>query len=232
MTEPLQPATPTAHAAHDQTLIAALAARDHGLEPAAHAQATSLVASCGACTELYADLVAVATAVPSAAIPARPRSYTLTVADAARLRPAGWRRFFRSIGSARDGITFPLAMGLTTLGIAGLLVATLPTLSGGAGAAPTTLSAVGAALPQAAGEETLSIGAETDQNPDEIGGIFYGSGEDAAASPGARNVTPAAPETAPIREDATGVSVLLVLAGTLLIIGLGLFGLRWSARRF
>ena len=34
-----------------------------------------------------------------------------------------------------------------------------------------------------------------------------------------------------IRDDASGLSLLIVLAGIMLIIGLGLFGLRWSARR-
>jgi len=229
MTEPLQPATPTPHATHDLTWIAALAARDHGLEPAELAQAQANLETCDACTDVYADLVTLAAAVPIAAVPARPRSYTLTPADAARLRPAGWRRFLRTIGSARDGITFPLAMGLTTIGIAGLLVATLPTLSAGTAATPSTLSAVGAALPQAQGQESLSIGAETDQSPDELGGIFYG-GDEETVSPVDRNAATAPLDTS-IRDDASGFSVLIVLGGTLLIMGIGLFALRWTARR-
>ena len=35
-----------------------------------------------------------------------------------------------------------------------------------------------------------------------------------------------------LSEDSTGVSVLIVISGTLLIIGLGLFALRWTSRRF
>jgi hypothetical protein len=120
-------------------------------------------------------------------------------------------------------------MGLTTIGIAGLLVATLPTLSAGTAAAPSTLSAVGAAVPQAQGQESLSVGAETDQSPDELGGVFYG-GDDETAAPADRNAA-AAPLEASIRDDASGFSVLIVLAGTLLIMGLGLFALRWTARR-
>ena len=34
-----------------------------------------------------------------------------------------------------------------------------------------------------------------------------------------------------VRDDASGVSVLFVVAGAMLIVGLGLFGLRWIARR-
>ncbi len=231
MTEPLQPATPDEHASHDLASIAALAARDPGLEPAQLAQARAMLAACDACTELLADLVAVTSAVPAAAVPDRPRSFTLTAADAARLRPAGWRRFLRTIGSARDGVSFPLAMGLTTLGIAGLLVATIPALSGGTGGA-ATLSTVGAALP-AQGEESLSIDAATDQAGDEESGVFYGGDEGgaAAASPGERTSASVPAEGASIRDDATGMSVLIVLAGVMLIVGLGLFALRWTARR-
>lgn len=231
MTEPLQPATPTTHATHDPTWIAALAARDHGLEPAELVQARAALDSCDACIDLYADLVAVAAAVPIAAIPARPRSYTLTAADAARLRPAGWRRFLKAIGSARDGFTFPLAMGLTTIGIAGLLVATLPTLSAGTASSPTTLSAAGAPVQAAPGQESMSIGAETDQSPDELGGVFYGGEDGETASPGDRSAVAAPLEAAATGDDAGGSSVLVILAGTMLIIGLGLFALRWTAHR-
>jgi hypothetical protein len=229
-----QPATSTEHASHDLTLVAALAARDHGLAPGELAQAKALLASCADCTDLLADLAALAAAVPTAAIPERPRSFALTAADAARLRPAGWRRFLKAIGSARDGITFPLAMGLTTLGMAGLLVATIPTLAG-----PTQLdtlsgpAAAGASAAAAApqSQETLAMSAEPAQSGDQEGGVFTGGDDegDAAASPGDRNALSA--EEIAIRDDPTGLSVLVVVAGALLILGLGLFALRWSARR-
>ena len=83
--------------------------------------------------------MALAAAVPTAALPARPRDYTLSDADAARLRPAGWRRWLAAIGTSRDAVTRPLAVGLTTLGLAGLLVATVP------GALPSAGSAGAAA---------------------------------------------------------------------------------------
>src|SRR5688572_29640378 len=152
MTEPIQPPNPAIHAAHDPTWMAALATRDPDLSPSERTRAQSALESCEACADLFADLVAVSAAIPSAAIPARPRDFTLTAADAARLQPRGLRRLLRDIGSARDGITFPLALGLTTMGIAGLLVATVPTLSAGMGgatpvAAPEVLSTVGNAVP-------------------------------------------------------------------------------------
>lgn len=232
MTEPRQPATPTAHAAHDLTLVAALAARDHGLALEELTRAKALLDSCDTCADLYVDLLAVAAAVPTAAIPARPRDFTLTAADAARLRPAGWRRFLKAVGSARDGITFPLAMGLTTLGVAGLLVATIPTL--GVSNQNAALAPVGAAA-GAASEGPLAaqvMSAEPDQSGDQESGVFSGGDEgDAKASAAERNGTAASPQEIAIRDDSTGISVLIVVAGALLILGLGLFALRWSARR-
>jgi hypothetical protein len=152
MTEPFKPAAPEDHALHDPLWMAALASRDPDLSTSERTHAEAALESCGACADLFAELVAVSAAIPAAAIPTRPRDFTLTVADAARLRPRGLRRWLSGIGSVRDGITFPLAMGLTTMGIAGLLVATVPAALSGMGgassaAAPEILSAVGAAVP-------------------------------------------------------------------------------------
>ena len=35
-----------------------------------------------------------------------------------------------------------------------------------------------------------------------------------------------------VADDSTGASQLVVISGTLLIVGLGLFALRWTSRRF
>ncbi len=65
--------------------------------------------------------------------------------------------------------------------------------------------------------------------------MFSGADEgDAAksAEPGSRTDSGDAPiDALAIRDDASGLSTLIVVAGILLIIGLGLFGLRWTARR-
>ena len=62
----------------------------------------------------------------------RPRDFQLRPEDAQRLRPNRIRRLFGSFGTARDGFSRPLALGLTTLGLAGLMVGILPgTLSFG-----------------------------------------------------------------------------------------------------
>ena len=249
MTEPSQPANPAVHAAHDPTWMAALATRDPDLSPSERTRAQSALESCGACADLLADLVAVSAAIPSAAIPTRPRDFTLTAADAARLQPRGLRRLLRGIGSARDGVTFPLALGLTTMGIAGLLIATVPSMSGlggaTAGAAPEVLSTVGNAVPAPAaasaapaasgvrGQDAELYGVSAAPTSDTSGGggeVFSGDGGDGLLEAQRQDAADMARDAA-LRDDGTGLSTLLIVALTFLIGGLGLFALRWSARR-
>jgi hypothetical protein len=241
MTDAHRSTTPATHAAHDLTNVAALAARADDLDEKTAAAARLQVAECTACADLLGDLVTIQTALPATSTPTRPRDFRLTPADAARLDRTGWRRFLGFFGSARDSFSRPLAIGFTTLGLAGLLVATVPTFSMGAGGAAqsaTERSAVENAVPAASAAPSAAASAEaysTEQTGMEApagaggaepvatadGGVFSG------AEPG---VTDIAGDLA-IRDDASGLSVLFVLAGVLLIAGLGLFGLRWSARR-
>ena len=252
MTEPNQPANPADHAAHDPTWMAALATRDPDLSPSERTRAQAALESCGACADVFADLVAIAAAIPSASIPARPRDFTLTAADAARLRPNGLRRLLKAIGSARDGVTFPLALGLTTMGIAGLLVATVPSFYGAAGgAAPTALSPVGQAIPAPAaasaaaaapsaapaasgvrGQDTELYGMTATPTSETSGGgeVFTGDDGDGRLDAERQDAGDMAAGSFG-RDDGTGLSTLVVVAATLLIAGLGLFALRWSARR-
>lgn len=241
MTDAHRSTTPAAHAAHDLTDVAALAARADDLDEKAAAAARRQVAACTACADLLADLVTLQASLPATSTPTRPRDFQLTPADAARLHQAGWRRVLGFFGSARDGFSRPLAIGFTTLGLAGLLVATVPTVYMGAGgsASGTTqiLAPVGNALPGASAAPSAAASMEAYSSersgdaPAGAGGpapvdsvdsgVFSGAGPDGTDI--ASDLT--------IRDDATGLSVLFVLAGVLLIAGLGLFGLRWSARR-
>ena len=245
MTELNQPANAADHAAHDPTWMAALATRDPDLTPSERTRAQAALESCGACADLLADLVALSAAIPSAAIPARPRDFSLSAADAARLRPNGLRRLLKAIGSARDGVTFPLALGLTTMGIAGLLVATVPSFAGGAtaGAAPEILSTVGNALPAPAAASAPAASGAPDEGTglygmtaaptsETSGGgeVFTGDDGDGRLEAERQDAGDMAGE-AFIRDDGTGLSTLVVVAATLLVAGLGLFALRWSARR-
>ncbi len=122
---------PKGHPTHDTTLVAALA--DHSLAAADRAAAEALVAACTMCADLQTDVVALRNATRSLPAPVRPREFMLSEADAARLRPAGWRRLLAAFGTSRDMVSQPLALGLTTLGLAGLLITGVPSVFQGAG---------------------------------------------------------------------------------------------------
>ena len=142
-------------------------------------------------------------------------------------------------GSARDGFTRPLAIGLTTLGLAGLLVGDRPLDHRSGGAA--TLSTVGAAIPNGAagaaprprgggvrgaasmeaatGSDRVAAQAEPDATKLDQDGTFSGTAEldssasgDVAGDAGSRSgVTHPACRS------------LFVVAGVMLLVGLGLF---------
>ncbi len=188
---------PADHAAHDLVLVAEAADRG-GRLPAAQA-------SCLDCLALHADLVLLAAAMPDAALPARPRDYTLSEADAARLRPAGWRRWLAAIGTSRDAVTRPLAVGLTTIGLAGLLVASIPGILpvGGAtsGAAPVD-------------QEMAPLAGAT--------GSVSASGDPAGVS----NPVAKARDTATAD---TRMTPMLLVSGTMIVAGSGLLLVRWRS---
>jgi hypothetical protein len=117
------------HDRHDRHLVAALAADD--LEPTVRADAEALVASCRDCAELLADLRVIALATAALPDVPRTRDFRITAADAARLRPSGWRALLDALGGARSSFSRPLAVGLTTIGLVGLLATTIPGALGG-----------------------------------------------------------------------------------------------------
>lgn len=293
MTDPRLPSIAPDHARHDRLLVAALADRGtDALTPRERAQAEAQLAACRECAALHADLVMLTAAVPSAAIPTRPRDFTLTPADVERLRPRGLRRLIGLIGSSSDVFTRPLALGLTTLGIVGLLVASMPGVLSGFGSAgaaavlstfgnaeapqpPVSAGAVApsaaAAAPSAAAEPPSIAAAAPSAAASEAGlaaasapsraapqaagsygpaseldaGASASGGDGSKAAYGADNGAPetngnrqnagGATEPAPglssLGEGAGSVSLLVLIAGTMLIVGLGLFAIRWSAHR-
>lgn len=272
--------TTSSHASHDTILVASLA--DHSLPAPERDAAEALVAACGLCAVLHADLVAISAATRAMPVPTRPRDYTLTRDDAARLRPTGWRRWVAAFGTSRDVFSRPLAVGLTTLGLAGLLVATgpsvlqgLPTV--GFGAASSARNPVGApanGTDPEVGTDTQRLGAAAAASapamaaPSEGGVVpdkapaasvvlgqgtkdIFGSalsglsslapvagaaatsstanGSDDGSS-GTNDLTSNAEGT--VAGERNGPSTMLVVSGVFLFVGLGLFAIRWSARRF
>jgi hypothetical protein len=252
------------HASHDTLLVASLADRSFGDRDRAAAEA--LVATCGMCAALHADLLALSAATRDLPAPTRVRDHRLSPEDARRLRPGSWRRLIAAFGSPRDAFSRPLAVGLTTLGIAGLLVATVPSiLTQGTGGSATILQTVGKAVgetgtpseevrapaaaavasDQAAGTPRsdvfgpLASGAPQSvaSGLDVVGG---GAGETVDVTDGidARDRlyaqtegTEGATDQTALAPDPSGLSEILVVSGSLIIVGLGLFALRWTARR-
>jgi hypothetical protein len=263
MPDPTPPAASVPHAVHDRLLVAALADRTtDALTRAVLDAARAQVTTCPDCAALHADLVAIAAAVPTAAIPTRPRDFRISPADAERLRAPAWRRWLAGVGSPRDMVTRPLALGLTTLGLAGLLVATGPGALSGTGGATSLemLSTVGApvgapsaapsAAPVAAAPEVAGAAASdaaaasaAPAAPEEPAATTTGdeqlfSGSDATdkAGDGSQRSTGSGAEPVGRSELATdgassGTPTLFIAAGACLLVGLGLFGLRWTARR-
>jgi anti-sigma factor RsiW len=228
---------PASHAEHDPLLVAALAAGD--LEPADRLLVERL-ASCPECALLAADLRAIATATAALPPRTRPRDFSLRAEDAARLRRRGWRGFVAAFGGRRSAALKPLATGLTTLGIAGLLLAALPAVPlGGPGAAQQ-----GAAAPTGSSRDVKEVYTDTAGGAIESGAPPRAVA-DYSQQPGASRepVPVTGPLASPLEVDApaaqpgagaptaTGPSPLAVLSGALLVLGLGLFGLRWTARR-
>jgi hypothetical protein len=190
MTQPLQPQAASNHARHDTALIAALADRKPGLEPRDLARARELVSQCDGCRDLLADLVIIRDAIPVTGTPARPRTFTLTTADARRLRATGWRRFIGFFGSARDGLSRPLAIGFTTIGIVALVVTASPLrLGASTGAVLSTIgnsvsgAGVGAAAPQSAASAAAESAAPAPaQRSAEVTNLYASAAASAAAS--------------------------------------------------
>ena len=112
----------TSHERHDPLLMAALAAGD--LAGTDRDQAITLARTCTECAALHDDLLALARATAAAPAPfaIRPRDVRLTRADAARLRPNGWRRLVAAVSKRPSALSRPMGVGLATLGLVGLLV--------------------------------------------------------------------------------------------------------------
>lgn len=118
------------HARHDLALIAGHAAGD--LADSERPLADTLLAGCTACVDLRRDLVAIAAATRALPAPfTLARDLRLDPAQAKRLRRGSWLRGALRPFAAGDNAVRPMAAAFTSLGVAGLLVATvLPSLLG------------------------------------------------------------------------------------------------------
>ncbi|HYN48197.1 MAG TPA: hypothetical protein VER83_04975 [Candidatus Nanopelagicales bacterium] len=195
---PPTPHSPAAQAEDHAALIVALDAGD--LAGAEILVAESLAASCTGCAALVHDLAAIRGAMTALPVPPRRRDYRLTAEDAARLRPSGWRRLLDWLAAPGSTVR-PLATGLATLGVVGLLLTSgLPgALSGFGGGAASPLvapeaSPVANAAPGGSGDERLQGSSDPATVP--LGAPGYDPGTAATAAPAP------VPSGAPTREPA------------------------------
>jgi len=200
------------HRRHDPVPIAAML--DRGRRPGP-AIGRALLAACTDCARLHADLVLLVTTLPVATTPSRTRDFTLTMADAERLHARGLRRWLRSIGTSRDAITRPLALGFTTLGLAGLLIATVP------GVLPGILNGAGGAAVSATTTPQLEMQTLATPAADlQQAGPDHGD----AASRTSANDPGVSPVVSPVVLPVVALSVVFLAAGG------GLFVARRAAR--
>ena len=140
------------HEQHDPMLVVSLASGDLATADRDRATAQSLVATCADCALLHDDVLALATATKALPPAIRTRDFRISQEQAAKLQPGGWRRFFTAPGAL---FSRQLGVGLTTLGIAGILISSIGALplgmassAGGpaAGSAPSQAPAAAEAL--------------------------------------------------------------------------------------
>jgi hypothetical protein len=203
------------HARHDRFAIAAALGGDE-LPPT--------IGTCPACGALYADLSVLRDALRRAWTPARIRDLRLSPADDARLRRPAWRALLASIGAARDTVTKPLAIGFTALGLVGVLLTTAPILPTGSVAAPASEAGSGVTMAQgSAGAAPSAVGAPS------VNAASSGAPRDAMGQ-GRADTSKSADtrERTSLPDRSTGT---LLLSVGFLTLGLGLFGLRRTARK-
>lgn len=244
------PRSATPHTTHDVVLLAAVGDRDP--DPASRATVERMIADCHECAAIAEDLrlLAIGLADLPPSLPA-PRDMRLTEADAARLRRGGvWRAILRPFGATGLPGLRPLAGALTALGLAGLLMTTIPLGLGGS-AALTEIGknfGAGGAYPAASAAPAVASSQSTN---DSAGGPGEQSSpespraaETAAAPPASDNHGNAGASAAPTASDlrangpestagGTGSSIppVTVISIVLLGGGLGLLALRLLAGR-
>ena len=156
----MDPIPPAAHAGHDELLIVRLYGGD--VSDAERARAVVLVSECSDCGSLFADLAAITAATAGLAVPPRPRDFSLTEADAARLRGKArprWRVLGLGLRRSMGGSLAALAiLGLILTGTTSVLGGASSSAAGGNVLSPQRLAApaVAGAVPAASAAGSVS----------------------------------------------------------------------------
>ena len=119
------PGTVRAHETHDRLLVARFALGD-GLAPDEAGAVRALLATCGECATLVAEMQVVQHATATSIAPVRPRDFRITAGQAATLRPSAWRRFLGRLAAPDLSVLRPLAgatlaMGIVLVGVGAVL---------------------------------------------------------------------------------------------------------------
>ncbi len=109
------------HQRHDELLVAQFAMGDP-LPDVQRSEAQRLLAACGACATLAADLRAVAGAVAWEPVPSRRRDFRLDSDQAERLSGNPLSRFLRRLSLPRSRAFGPAAAGVFSVGLAFVVV--------------------------------------------------------------------------------------------------------------
>ena len=220
------------HERHDPLLIAGHAAGD--LTGRDADTAVALVRDCPACATLETDLRALATTVHDLPASARPRDFRLTPADAAKLRRDGWRRVRDVVRGDAFRLARPVGAGLASLGFAGLVFAS--TIGAEAPVTPGS-SSTGAGILEEVGPARDTAGAAENGGTQADGGFSSPATLDAQQVTGERGaVDPDAEEPTDTAAGQTAAAAepneaIIVVSGSLFIVGIGLFGARWTSDR-
>ncbi|HEX7611785.1 MAG TPA: hypothetical protein VF371_03355 [Candidatus Limnocylindrales bacterium] len=149
--------TAATHSDHDELLIVRLFGGD--VDDHERARALDLLGECEDCAALFADLGATADATAALPVPARPRDFTLTEADATRLRRQrrglgvfSLLRRTRAIGGSLVAIGLVGLVATSSLGILGGTAGTFGYHSDSNGTANELSAATAAPAALAAGQ--------------------------------------------------------------------------------
>ncbi len=124
----------TSHADHDELLIVRLFGGD--VDEVERSRALDLMADCEACATLFADLGSIADATAALPVPARPRDFSLSTEDAARLRRRRFgRQWIFGAGSRRS-----LGGSLAAIGLVGVVATGAVSLMSGSAMSSMTTS--------------------------------------------------------------------------------------------
>ncbi len=189
--------TAPTHATHDQLLLARLYGGD--VDELERSRALDQIATCQDCADVFADLGSIAAATAALPTPPRPRDFTLTEADAARVgrRGTGWG-IFDWLGRTRA-----LGGSMAAAGLAGLaLVGALSVFGQGAGSAALTGQSTIAAQNTGGtpGEAAYNAASSV---PDQNGGTTL-AGPSSTGIPQIVAVSPVAPPASVPSASATG----------------------------